>query len=418
MDLEVVTVGTELLLGFTLDGNTAAIGRLLSHIGCNVVRSTSVPDNVPAIQDAVSSGLSRTGVVVVTGGLGPTRDDVTKKAVADLFNVPLDVDGAYLELLRHRWARLGAGPMPQANLSQAEVPRGAITLTNARGTAPGLWLEGVPGTVIMLPGVPLEMRALMELEVVPRLRCMMVSAGENDAVTRSRTLRTTGISESRLGDELGEAESLLGDAVLSYLPDLDGVDLRLTVRCASDADAERTLDRAEQVLRPRLGGGYYGSDSTTLAAVVIETLRGKGMRLAVAESCTGGLVGARLTAEPGASDVFAGGIICYANESKVRDLRVSPDEIAAWGAVSEPVAKAMATGVRERFEADVGVAVTGIAGPGGGTDEKPVGTVWLAAALGPVVLAVERWFPGGRNAVRQRSSQAALDLVRRALDTA
>jgi len=236
-------------------------------------------------------------------------------------------------------------------------------------------------------------------------------------VTRSRTLRTTGISESRLGDELEEVESALGDVTLAYLPDLDGVDLRLTVRGVDELEAERSLERAEQILRPRLASGYYGTDSTTLAAAVIQSLRQAQMRLAVAESCTGGLIGGRLTSEPGASEVFAGGIICYEDESKIRDLQVSPEILAASGAVSEPVAMAMATGVRERFAVDAGVAVTGIAGPSGGTESKPVGTVWLAAAVGPVALAVERWFPGGRNEVRQRSSQAALDLVRRALDS-
>jgi nicotinamide-nucleotide amidase len=415
MDLEVVTVGTELLLGFTLDGNTAEIGRLLSEIGCNVVRSTSIPDDANAIRDAVAGGLSRTGMVVVTGGLGPTRDDITKQAVAELFGAPLELDGIYLEKLKKRFERFGKGSMPASNRCQAELPRGATALTNSRGTAPGLWLDGDLGTVVLLPGVPLEMAGLMESEVVPRLRQRMMTVAGRAAVTRSHTLRTTGISESQLAGDLGETEALLGDVMLAYLPGVDGVDLRLTIRGVPDAEAELALQRADGILRPILADRFYGCESITLAEVLIRRLSDVRMRLAVAESCTGGLIGARIAAVPGASNVFAGGIICYENASKVRDLGVSENLLVDAGAVSEQVARAMADGVCDRFGVDVGVAVTGIAGPGGGTREKPVGTVWLAAKAGPVTRAVGRWFPGERNEVRKRSAQAALDLVRGAL---
>lgn len=417
MDLEAVTVGTELLLGFTLDGNTAAIGRLLSQIGCNLVRSTSVPDDRAAIRDAVLGGLSRTGVVIVTGGLGPTRDDVTKKAVADIFGVPLETDVVYLKRLKQRFAMFGTEAMPESNRSQAEIPKGATILTNTRGTAPGLWLDGDVGTVIMLPGVPVEMWSLMETEVLPRCRSVIASVVEQVPVTRSRTLRTTGVPESRLGDDLGDAESLLGEVTLSYLPGLEGVDLRLTIRNVSDAEAERALERAEGILRPLLADRYYGADATTLADVLIDRLRDARMRFAVAESCTGGLIGARLSAVPGASDVFAGGVICYEDTSKIRDLNVPIWALSRSGAVSEPVARAMAEGVCERFGVDAGVAVTGIAGPSGGTKAKPVGTVWLAARVGSVTRSVGRWFPGDRAEVRERSAQAALDLVRGILNS-
>ena len=348
----------------------------------------------------------------MTGGLGPTRDDITKKVVAEIFGAPLEVDTAYLEKLKQRFARFGKGKLPESNRSQAEIPQGATTLTNPRGTAPGLWLDGAAGTVVLLPGVPLEMRSLMETEVVPRLRQAMTSEAGQDAVTRSRTLRTTGISESQLAVDLGEVESLLGEVTLSYLPGLDGVDLRLTIRNARDAEADRALNRADGIVRPQLADRCYGTDSTTLASTLIWRLREAELRLAVAESCTGGLIGARLAAVPGASDSFAGGIICYENASKVRDLGVPGDVLVESGAVSEPVARAMAEGVCERFGVDAGVAVTGIAGPGGGTKEKPVGTVWLAARVGSVTRVVGRWLPGERNEVRQRSAQAALDLLR------
>ena len=417
MDLEVVTVGSELLLGFTLDGNTAEIGRLVSRIGCNVVRSTSVPDDMAAIHDAVLGALNRVGTVIVTGGLGPTHDDVTKTAVAGIFDAPLVVDDDYLGKLQKRFAKLGRGAMPETNRSQALVPEGAITLRNPRGTAPGLWLDGERGTVIMLPGVPFEMRNLMKEEVVPRLKDLMLATDGAPSVTESRTLRTTGVSESRLAQDLADVAPLLRQVSLAFLPGVDGVDLRLTIRSVSAADARTALDHAQQTLLPRLGDRYYGTGSTSLAEVLIDRLREAQLRIAVAESCTGGAVGTKLTSVPGASDVFAGGVICYENASKTRDLGVAEDVIAEHGAVSEAVALAMVEGVCDMFRVDVGGAVTGIAGPDGGTDEKPVGTVWLAARVGSATRAVKRWFPGKRSEVQQRSAQGVLDLVRSLLDS-
>jgi nicotinamide-nucleotide amidase len=416
MDLEVVTVGTELLLGFTLDGNTADIGRLLSPIGCNVVRSTSVADDEEAIRDAVLGGLSRTGTVVVTGGLGPTCDDITKKVVAGIFEAPLELDLGYLEKLEAKFAKVRTGPMPSANKSQAEIPRGAKVLRNPRGTAPGLLLDGDPGMAILLPGVPVEMRGLMENEVVPLLRRQIRTAHSRESVTRSCTIRTTGVSESQLAGDLSEVGQFPDYVTLSYLPGVDGVDLRLTIKNVSDSDATRSLERAKEIVLPRIGSRFYGLAPVTLAEVLINHLRDEQMRIAVAESCTGGMIGARLTTVAGASDVFAGGIICYENASKIRDLGVGGATLEEAGSVSEPVAREMADGVCRRFQTEVGVAVTGIAGPDGGTPEKPVGTVWMAARVGSTTRAVRRWFPGKRSEVRKRSAQGALDLVRGLLD--
>jgi nicotinamide-nucleotide amidase len=214
---------------------------------------------------------------------------------------------------------------------------------------------------------------------------------------------------------LAEAEALLGDVTVAYLPGLEGVDLRLTIRDAEESVAENALAHAEGILLPKLADSYYGAEATTLASTLIRSLSASQKRLAVAESCTGGLIGSRLTEVPGASQVFAGGIICYENESKIRDLGVSGDLIAKHGAVSEPVARAMVDGICERFDVHAGIAVTGIAGPGGGTAEKPVGTIWLAAKVGRTARTVSRWFPGERHEVRERGAQAALDLLRRIL---
>jgi nicotinamide-nucleotide amidase len=410
MELELVTIGNELLLGFTLDTNAAELATALSAAGARLVRSTTVSDGPEAIRDAVRDALARTGFVITTGGLGPTRDDVTKKVVAELFDAPLELDTAYLAELRKRFERLGRGPMPEKNRTQAEIPRGAQALENRWGTAPGLWLEGGPGVVVMLPGVPREMRGLLETQVVP-LVAARVARGR-PTVTRSRLLRTTGIAESALADELEGVDEQIAPLTLAYLPSLEGVDLRLTAWDTEARVADQALEGAVRTVRPLLGRRYYGEESDDLAAVVIDGLLRGGHRLATAESCTGGLVSQRLTAVPGASAVYVGGVVAYANEVKEEVLGVPADLLARHGAVSEEAALAMAQGVAGRLGAGAAMAVTGIAGPGGGTADKPVGTVYVAARLGAAERVARLGLPGDREAVRCRSAQAALDLLR------
>lgn len=413
MELELLTIGTELLLGFTLDTNAAELATALSAAGVRVTRGTTVSDDEASIRTAVLGGLERTGFVITTGGLGPTRDDITKQVVADLFHAPLELDNAYLEELRQRFERFGRGPMSEKNRSQAEIPRGATKLVNRWGTAPGLWLEGEPGIVVMLPGVPREMRGLLADEVLPRIRKRVADqTGKQALVTRSRVLRTTGISESSLADVLDGVEEAIAPLTLAFLPTVAGVDLRLTAWEMEGGASETRLGRAVDLLLPRLGSRYYASDDGDLAAVLLEALGGAGHRLAVAESCTGGLVGGRLTAVPGSSAVFIGGVVAYDDRVKEDILGVPKAILEAHGAVSEAVATAMADGVATRFGTAAAVAVTGIAGPGGGTEEKPVGTVCIAGRVGDAQRVVRRVIPGDREGIRQRSAQAALDLLR------
>ena len=410
MKLEVVTIGTELLLGQILDTNAAELGRGLAAAGVEVVRHSSVADRPDAIREAVADALERTGFVITTGGLGPTRDDMTKREVAALFGKALEMDEAVLRSLEERFHRLGR-PMAAVNRTQAEVPEGATVLPNPRGTAPGLWVEDSRGrVVVMLPGVPSEMRGLLAEELLPRLAAR--SAG---VVVRSRTVRTTGVAESALAERVGAIEEEIAPLTLAYLPSIEGVDLRVTAWRLREAEAERLLASAAALLRERAGENCYGEDGTDLARAVLEQLRPRGVRLAVAESCTGGLLGARITAVPGASDVFVGGVVAYDDDVKTAVLSVPRELVVTHGAVSEAVVLAMALGAQQRFAAEASLAITGIAGPSGGTPEKPVGTVWLAARYRAEARALKRVFPGDRNEIRGRAAQAALDLLRRLL---
>ena len=409
MKLEAVTIGTELLLGQILDTNAAELGRGLAAAGIEVVRHSSVADRPDAIRAAVAEALERTGFVITTGGLGPTRDDITKREVAALFAKSLEMDAAVLQSLEERFRRLGR-PMPAVNRTQAEVPAGATVLPNPRGTAPGLWVEDRGRVVVMLPGVPSEMRGLLAEEVLPRL-----AARTAGTVVRSRSVRTTGIAESALAERVGAIEEELAPLTLAYLPSTDGVELRVTAWSLREDDAERRLAAAVAQLRERAGEHGYGEDRTDLAAVVLDQLRARGSRLVVAESCTGGLLSARITAIPGASTVFIAGVVAYDNMVKSGTLDVPPELLDQYGAVSEQVVSAMAEGVQRQFAVDAALAITGIAGPSGGTAEKPVGTVWLAARHGVEGRVLKRVFPGDRNEIRARSAQAALDLLRRLL---
>jgi nicotinamide-nucleotide amidase len=409
MDIELVTIGTELLLGLTLDTNGAEIARTLAEHGVRVSRRTSVADRANDIHLAVSEALQRSGAVLTTGGLGPTSDDITKKTVAALFDAPLEFDESVWANLLERFARLERTPA-ESNRSQAEVPRGATVLPNRWGTAPGLWLEGSRGLVIMLPGVPLEMRRLLEHQVLPRLR---QRAGQS--VIRSLQVRTSGIPESSLAEKMGNIEAEIAPLTLAYLPGLDGVDLRLSAWGLPAGEADRRLRVAADLVGTRAGTSFYGEGESDLAALVLDEARARKIKLAVAESCTGGLAGARLTEVPGSSDVFVGGIIAYDNALKVSVLGVSRALLDQHGAVSEPVARAMAQGACTAFSADAAISVTGIAGPGGGTVEKPVGTVCIGCAVNGKLEAYRSLFPGTRHEIRARAAQAALFRLYRAL---
>lgn len=412
--VEVVTIGDELLLGFTIDTNAAHLARTLASIGMHIARRATVGDDAGAIKAAVGEALDRTGAVITTGGLGPTSDDLTKQSIAELFGRAMNLDDEHLRWMDERWRARFNRPLPAANRQQAMMPVGATKIENRHGSAPGVWLEDERGRwVAMLPGVPREMRGMVADALVPRLRQRITSG----SVIRSRTLRTVGIAESLLADHVDSMDGGPLGVELAYLPSIAGVDLRLTIRDVQDSVAEAALSNAAERLRARVGEWVYGEDDDDLAAHVLESCRERGFALAVAESCSGGLLGARLTAIPGSSDVMLGGVIAYHNAVKSELLGVTEASLTAHGAVSEQVVREMATGARRATGADVGLAITGIAGPSGGTAEKPVGTVWIAADVDGELTArlLKLW--GDRAEIRERSAQWTLDLLRRRLSS-
>lgn len=409
--VELLAIGDELLLGETVDTNSSWIARRLAAEGIAVRRKTTVGDDVVVIRGALEAALARTGVVICTGGLGPTPDDLTRHALAAVYGRPLVVDESWVAVLQARYARRGI-PMPEINRVQAERPDGAVLLHNARGTAPGVLLEDdALGLTVLLPGVPGEMRGLMDDHVVPRLRERFPAA----RAVGMRSLRTAGISEALLAERIADIAADVAPLSLAFLPQRTGVDLRLTNTGSDVMDAESLLDAAAERLVQRLGRLVYARDASDLATVVGGMLRDRGLRLAVAESCTGGLLAKRLTDDAGASDYLVAGLVTYANEAKQDLLAVDAAVIAEHGAVSEACARAMAEGARGRCGADVAIAITGIAGPGGGSDAKPVGTVWMAVALDGATRAAHVILPGDRSEVRERAAQAALDMLRHTL---
>jgi nicotinamide-nucleotide amidase len=410
--VEIVTIGTELMLGHTIDTNGGWIGSRLAAEGFSVSRRTTVSDDAAAMKDAIAAALGRSRTVICTGGLGPTTDDFTKAVVADLYGRDMVLDEGWFEVVKQRFVARGIR-MPDINRNQAEVPAGSRLFHNDRGSAPGIVIEDdVIGTTILLPGVPFEMRGLMEDHVIPYLRTHL----DSGPPIIERWLRTIGIAESAIAERVAEIVPALAPLAVSFLPSAYGEDIRIT--CWGDfetAEAERRLADAQQRLAEALEPHVYAHAKEDLAEIAGHALRERGLALALAESCTGGLLAQRLTNIPGSSEFFLGGIVSYANAAKTKHLRVRPATLLEYGAVSEQCVREMAAGALQVFEADVALAITGVAGPGGGTEEKPVGTVWIGIATLDGVDAQKLRFGGDRAEIRTRASQAALALLMRTL---
>lgn len=407
MNVEVIAIGDELLLGQTVNTNAAWLGLELAKVGGSVVRSSVLADSPTAIVSALEHVLKDTDLVVFTGGLGPTKDDLTKKVLTDYFGGELEYQSSVFAHIEDLFKTLGRVPS-ELNREQAYLPNNATLLHNAVGTAMGMAWDFIGKRYVSLPGVPYEMKHLAAAFVLPWVQ------QRSQFWVQNRTVRTQGVPESELADRISAWEDALPSFVkLAYLPAPGLVKLRLSVRVLKEEAevAKQVVETQVQALVQLLGAAYFGEGDRALEAVVGDALVIKGQTVATAESCTGGAVGAALTSVPGSSRYFVGGIQAYANTIKTQLLGVDEAALMVHGAVSEVVAKAMASAVRKRLGTDWAVSTTGIAGPDGGSAEKPVGTVWIAVA-GPDGCRAERFQMGkdrGRNI--QKSVQAALNML-------
>lgn len=406
----ILAIGSEMLTPFRVDTNSLFITEQLNEIGYDVRMKAVVADDLDELARVIEGALAWADLIVATGGLGPTEDDLTRDAFARVLQVPFDLNEKLLERLRTRFERRGM-TMPENNRRQAMVPRGAILLDNPNGTAPGLWLERGKTTMVLLPGPPREMQPMFKAVIRDR-----IAPAAGGARLFRRVVKLTGRAES---DVDARAQPMYGRWLTqvpaistTILAVLGQIELHLTVQAADTAAAQDGLDAAVQELIDAFGPAAYSVDGRSLEVVVGDLLRARGMTIAVAESCTGGLLGSRLTDVPGSSDYMERGAICYSNRAKVDMLGVPLELIEAQGAVSEPVARAMAEGIRARAGVHVAVAITGIAGPGGGSEQKPVGTVVIAAIVNDQERARTFQFLGSREMVKFQAAQSALNMVR------
>ncbi|MCS7176757.1 MAG: competence/damage-inducible protein A [Candidatus Kapabacteria bacterium] len=402
----IVGIGNELLLGQVTNTNAAWLAQRCSELGFRVLYQSVVGDSVPEIVQELRRLWERVELIVTTGGLGPTHDDVTVEAIAQFLGEELQEHPTVREWLAEK-AHQREQLLPERVLRQALLPPSALPLPNPVGQAPGIWSERNGKALLALPGVPAEMQAIVQTAAIDHLRRLRQQLG--GPTFRSITLVTAGIAEARLADFIGPPEELLPEGVtLAFLPSFWGVRLRLDVYADSPEIAEQRLEQARRCLQERIQPYLLGEGDVHLSRVVGEELRRRGETLAVAESCTGGLLGAAITDIPGSSDYFLGGHIVYSNAAKTSFLQVPPELLQSVGAVSQEVAELLAENVRRAFGATYGVGITGIAGPGGGTPQKPVGTVWIGLATPERVSARRFVFGTDRAANRQRSVAAAL----------
>ncbi|TGE20069.1 competence/damage-inducible protein A [Hymenobacter elongatus] len=409
-DAEIITIGDELLYGQVVDTNSAFMGQELGKLGVRVRQITSVSDRADEIVQALDAARQRAQVVLITGGLGPTKDDLTKNILTDYFHTELVLHEASLRDVEAIFARFNR-PMMEVNRQQAFLPATCTPVRNAVGTAPGMWFEDQGVVFVSMPGVPFEMKRMMTDTVLPRLKRHFQTPPIEHIV-----VQTVGLGESFLADKIAAWEDALpAHMKLAYLPYLGGVRLRLTGSDDGRPDLRGRMEALLPELRALLGDYIFAEGEVPLEAAVGQLLREHGLTLGTAESCTGGYIAHRLTSVAGSSGYFLGSIISYHNDIKIKELGVSPESIATHGAVSEEVVRQMAEGARQRLGVDVAVATSGIAGPDGGSEEKPVGTFWLAYADAHQTIARKITFNRGRQLNIEYATTSVLNLLRQSL---
>ncbi len=413
MIAEIIAVGSELLTPFRQDTNSLYLTEQLNKLGVDVAFKTIVGDRLKDIVRAATAALSRTDILIVSGGLGPTEDDLTREAVAETLGLQLRRDPAIVSAIERRFAEHG-WKMSANNVKQGDVISGATVLMNANGTAPGQWIsgksDGKEKIVVLLPGPPHELKALFESAVLERLRARVPAQ-----FPATRVLKITGLGESACDARVAPIYKRFPDVDTTILAGAGEIQLHLKTLAASGEQAEQRLDDLVDKIEAELGDNVFSDNGDSLEQIVSYFLQMRSATLAVAESCTGGLVAERLTSISGSSRYFVGGVVAYSNDLKMEFADVPHDLLDVYGAVSEQVARALAEGVRKRCGTTLGLGVTGVAGPTGGTAEKPVGLVYHALASESGTEVIKRNFPGDRARIRWFASQQALDMVRRKL---
>lgn len=413
MKSEIIAIGSEMLTPYRQDTNSLFLTEKLNEIGVTVAFKTIVGDRRKDLTGAIRTALGRVDIVILMGGLGPTEDDLTREAVADALGIELRRDGAMVAALHVRAATWRIA-MPENNLKQADVLEGATVLVNPNGSAPGQWLdtiyEGYRKLIMLIPGPPGECKPLFEVECIPRLKEVLPVR-----FIAKRTLKAAMIPESQADKLLAPIYTTYDDVETTILAHNGDIQLSLLCSKKNAADAQQRVDELASRMEEVLDDWLYSSEGESLEQIVLYYLGLRQATLAVAESCTGGLVAQRITSVPGSSRSFLGGAVVYSNELKTMFAGVPPELIEEHGAVSEEVAKALAVGIRERTGASIGVGITGIAGPSGGTETKPVGLVYIAVSDPQRTEVLERTFRGPRQRIRDWTAHQALDLVRRRL---
>ncbi len=410
MRCEIISVGTELLMGQIINTNAQDIAQELFSLGIGVYYQTVVGDNAPRLSDVFTQALKRADLVILTGGLGPTDDDLTRETVAAVLGLPLKENSYWVQKLREIFARFKR-PMAQMNLRQAMVPQGGKILPNERGTAPGIYLEDGGKVIVLLPGPPRELLPILKEQVIPLLREKLQEQKEI-ALLRSKVLRIAGLGESDMAEKIKPLLEKQDNPTIAPLAKRAEVHLRLTARGGSEEEVESLLTSKAEEIKDVLGEYIYGEDEDVLELAVARLLWEKGKTIALAESCSGGLLSHRLTNISGSSRYLLAGLVTYSNEAKINILGVKQAVIEDKGAVSAEVAEAMAKGVRRLCHADIGLSITGVAGPGGGSSQKPVGLTYIALEAENLSSCRRYEFWGSRQDIKERAAQTALLLLR------
>jgi nicotinamide-nucleotide amidase len=409
MKAEILCVGTELLLGDIVNTNAQYLSKRLADLGISVYHQSVVGDNSERLEKEFEDAFARANIVITTGGLGPTQDDLTKETGAKYFNRKMILHGETLNKLKSYFIKTGKGELQGNNIKQAYFPEGAVVLPNLHGTAPGCSIEENGKILIVLPGPPREMKPMFEDSVVPLLKKY------SSDVLQSKVLRICGIGEGIMAEQISDIiNKNTNPTVAPYAKDWE-VTLRITAKANTEEEANRLILPVENEIRERLGTHIYGEGETSLEAVLCGLLIDNNLTIATAESCTGGLIASKLVDYPGVSSVFMEGVVTYSNNAKIKRLGVKPETLENFGAVSEETAKEMAEGIAETSGTNIGLSTTGIAGPGGGTAEKPVGLVYIGLYINGVTKVRKLELSGSREMIRRRTTITALDWIRREL---